>query len=65
MAADPALRPVIENVVSHPVVQHARKGKDALAPEDKSWLMDVLAGGEFSTPMVQSAHGDEDVEMGE
>ncbi|KIR42081.1 WEE protein kinase [Cryptococcus deuterogattii 99/473] len=65
MAADPALRPVIENVVNHPVVQRARKGKDALAPEEKSWLMDVLAGGEFSTAVVQSAHGDEDVEMGE
>lgn len=65
MSAEPALRPTIENVVSHPVVQRARKGKDALAPEETGWLMDVLAGGKFNVPVVQAAHGDEDVDMGE
>ncbi|ODN77503.1 hypothetical protein L202_04674 [Cryptococcus amylolentus CBS 6039] len=63
MSAQPELRPEITHIVSHPVVQRARKGKDALAPEDKNWLMEVLAGG-FSTPNVPAAAaGDEDVVM--
>ncbi|OCF44504.1 WEE protein kinase [Kwoniella heveanensis CBS 569] len=62
MAAEPDLRPTIQHIVSHPVVQRAKSGKAALAPEDKGWLVDVLAGGFM--PPTPGQQG-EDVEMGE
>ena len=45
MHPDPASRPRIEHVVGHPVVQRARGGKEALAPEEPRWLVNVLSGG--------------------
>ena len=45
MHPDPAERPVIQDISGHPVVQRARGGKDALAPEEPRWLIDVLSGG--------------------
>ncbi|WVO17133.1 hypothetical protein L204_104823 [Cryptococcus depauperatus] len=66
MSSDPALRPPIANIVSHPVVQRARNGKDALAPEEKNWLMNVLTGGVFDTAVPVSAPiVDEDAIMSE
>ncbi|WRT69982.1 uncharacterized protein IL334_006975 [Kwoniella shivajii] len=52
MSAEPNLRPTIEHVINHPIVQRAKNGttKAALAPEDKNWLVDVLAGGGFDLP---------------
>lgn len=44
MSADPACRPTVGHIVSHPIVQRARNGKDALAPEDPRWLVEVLTG---------------------
>ena len=49
MRADYHRRPPIEHVVNHPVVRRAANGKSALAPEDKGWLVEVLAGGFEST----------------
>jgi len=63
MHPHPDLRPRIQNISHHPVVQRARNGKDALAPEDPRWLVDVLSGGGgvgFGGRM-----GDGDVEMSE
>ncbi|WVF67343.1 hypothetical protein IAT40_002097 [Kwoniella sp. CBS 6097] len=62
MSAEPNARPTIQHLVKHPVVQRAKSGKAALAPEDKGWLVDVLAGGFMPPPMGQQG---EDVEMGE
>ncbi|KAK8853440.1 hypothetical protein IAR55_004146 [Kwoniella newhampshirensis] len=60
MAADPEARPTIGHIVRHPVVQRARSGREALAPEEKGWLVDVLAGG-----FLMGGAGGEDVEMSE
>ena len=59
MHSEPALRPTIEHIVTHPVVQRARNGKPALAPEDELWLVEVLAGGLAIAPRIN----DGDVEM--
>ncbi|WVR09648.1 hypothetical protein IAU60_006721 [Kwoniella sp. DSM 27419] len=64
MSADPASRPTIAHLVNHPVVQRAKSGKPALAPEDKEWLVDVLSGG-FLPPAPLQAGTAEDVEMSE
>ena len=45
MQADPGARPPAAQIVRHPIVQRARSGKDALAPEDPRWLVEVLSGG--------------------
>ncbi len=45
MHPDPNRRPLIQNISHHPVVQRARGGKEALAPEDPRWLVNVLSGG--------------------
>ncbi|KAK4684784.1 mitosis inhibitor protein kinase SWE1, partial [Tremellales sp. Uapishka_1] len=58
MNSNPAQRPTIQHLVTHPIVQRARTGKDALAPEDPRWLVEVLAGS-FSGEV------DVDVEMGD
>ena len=65
MSADPASRPTIQHVVSHPIVQRARNGKDALAPEDPRWLVEVLTGMGGSSGFARGgdAGGDGDVEM--
>ncbi|KAL7424508.1 mitosis inhibitor protein kinase swe1 [Cryptotrichosporon argae] len=60
MAADPERRPTITHIVEHPIVQRARAGKEALAPEDPRWLANVLAGTFASAP---AAATDSDVEM--
>ena len=63
MQSDPELRPTIDHVVQHPVVQRARNGGDALAPEDPRWLVDVLSGGGMGFGFGVNASGDGDVEM--
>lgn len=70
MAADPSCRPTIGQIVSHPIVQRARTGKEALAPEDPRWVIEVLSGtsGFLADPgaalgAVRAADGD--VEMAE
>lgn len=42
--AEPDSRPTIAHIASHPVVQRARAGGAALAPEDPRWLVELLAG---------------------
>ncbi|WWC91977.1 uncharacterized protein L201_006930 [Kwoniella dendrophila CBS 6074] len=61
MKSDPDQRPTIKNIIEHPVIKRAKlkSEKPALAPEDKNWLVDVLAGG-FVLPSPQSG---EDIEM--
>lgn len=50
MAMDPARRPTIEHIVAHPVIQRARAGCAALAPQPKGWLEEILAGASFEHP---------------
>jgi mitosis inhibitor protein kinase SWE1 len=45
MDMEPTHRPTIDQIVSHPVIQRARNGLAALAPQDKIWLAEILAGG--------------------
>ncbi|KAK6909155.1 hypothetical protein I203_103170 [Kwoniella mangroviensis CBS 8507] len=61
MNSEPECRPTIGHIVQHPVIVRAKSKseKPALAPEDKNWLVDVLAGG-FAIP---SSTISEDVEM--
>jgi mitosis inhibitor protein kinase SWE1 len=60
MRAEPSERPAMTDIVTHPIVDRARRlGKDALAPEDDFWLPRVLADASpsaISPPL-------EDVEM--
>lgn len=72
MAADPSCRPTIRQIVEHPIVQRARTGKEALAPEDPRWVIEVLSGtsGFVASPGAGAAVGmartaDGDVEMAE
>lgn len=70
MAAEPSCRPTIEQIVTHPIVQRARTGKEALAPEDPRWVIDVLSGSSGFLPSPGAAAGttravDGDVEMAE
>ena len=64
MAAEPSCRPGIRDIVGHPIVQRARTGKEALAPEDPMWLVDVLSGSMGFTQGGPGARA-EDVEMAE
>jgi len=64
MHPDPHRRPIIRNITGHPVVQRARGGKEALAPEDPRWLVDVLSGGGVGFGFG-SGRFDGDVEMNE
>lgn len=66
MRSEPSMRPAISHVVSHPVVQRARSGGTALAPEEPMWLVDVLSGSGFTatpTPSSMTVVGDGDIEM--
>jgi len=63
MAAEPSCRPEIKGIVGHPIVQRARTGKEALAPEDPRWLAEVLSGSMGFAGGARSADGD--VEMSE
>jgi len=63
MAAEPSCRPEIKSIVGHPIVQRARSGKEALAPEDPRWLAEILSGSMGFGANTRS--GDADVEMGE
>ncbi|ORX40486.1 kinase-like domain-containing protein [Kockovaella imperatae] len=66
MQAEPKARPLISQIVSHPIVQRARTGKDALAPEDPRWLVDILSGGSslgFAPRPMASTPIDGDVDM--
>jgi mitosis inhibitor protein kinase SWE1 len=68
MAADPERRPTIEHVNGHPVVMRARNGREALAPEQKGWVVEVLGGGFALAPTTATAGTGAiigDVEMGE
>lgn len=65
MASDPARRPTVQHIVDHPVVQRARTGREALAPEAREWVVQVLGGG-FNVPVPQTSlgvRGEGDVEM--
>ena len=60
MRADPLERPTLAALVTHPILERARRlGKDALAPEDDLWLPRVLAD---ATPAAAAA-SDMDVDM--
>ncbi|WWC72255.1 uncharacterized protein I206_106217 [Kwoniella pini CBS 10737] len=61
MKSIPEARPTVQQIIQHPVIKRAKmkSEKPALAPEDKNWLVDVLAGG-FAASSVQEG---EDVEM--
>ncbi|WVW86418.1 hypothetical protein I302_108464 [Kwoniella bestiolae CBS 10118] len=65
MNSEPESRPTIGHIVQHPVILRAKSKseKPALAPEDKNWLVDVLAGG-FGVPPI-GVGANEDVEMGD
>lgn len=69
MRSEYSYRPKIAHVVEHPVVQRARNGKEALAPEERGWLVEVLAGGSRFAPAPTTRHhgagSDVDVIMGE
>lgn len=70
MAADPNARPKIEHIARHPVVQRARNGREALAPEDARWVVELLTGSGFEFPPAPSGEvhagaGDGDVVMGD
>lgn len=45
MSADPMQRPTIDQLVQHPVMMRARSGREALAPEAKDWIIQILGGG--------------------
>ncbi|EIW72215.1 hypothetical protein TREMEDRAFT_66766 [Tremella mesenterica DSM 1558] len=60
MRSHPSLRPTSHHLVSHPVIQRARSGGTALAPEEPMWLVEVLTGSGFVAPPIR---GDGDVEM--
>jgi mitosis inhibitor protein kinase SWE1 len=64
MAAEPSCRPGIRDIVGHPIVQRARSGKEALAPEEPRWLVEVLSGSMGFT-QGQGGVRAEDVEMAE
>ena len=51
MASDPVNRPTAAHIVHHPVVVRSRTGREALAPETKSWIVNVLGGGFGSSAM--------------
>lgn len=60
MRANPLERPTMEDLVTHPILERARRlGKDALAPEDDLWLPRILAN---ATP-ANAVANDMDVEM--
>ena len=70
MRSDPSLRPTIQDICDHPIVVRASRGKEALAPEDPKFLIEVLTGGEggsvFSGFRVQNRsvqEGAGDIEM--
>lgn len=44
MRANPAERPAIEDIIQHPIVGRARKGKEALVPESEGFILEILAG---------------------
>ena len=50
MSSDPESRPTIEQMVQHPVIVRARGGREALAPEAKDWIVQILGGG-FMMPL--------------
>lgn len=52
MASDPSRRPTVEQMVAHPVIQRARNGSAALAPQERGWLAEILAGSSFD-PVTQ------------
>ena len=60
MRSDYVLRPPIEHLIDHPVVHRARNGRSALAPEDKSWCIDVLVGAGFAPAAGQTSAADRD-----
>lgn len=58
MAMDPTRRPTITDIVCHPVIQRARSGSPALAPQPKGWLEAILTGSSFDLrPPTQSSSG--------
>jgi hypothetical protein len=60
MRADPLERPTMADLITHPILERARRlGNDALAPEDDLWLPRVLADASPATAMAS----DMDVEM--
>lgn len=68
MQSDPALRPEMSSVISHPIVQRARRGKPALVPEDEDgrWLVGLLTGDEAPLAAANAVSGSEgqgDVDM--
>lgn len=63
MASDPTSRPTSKDVVNHPVIQRARTGGAALAPESKEWLGNVLGGFGYMPQNVVEGEGEGDVEM--
>lgn len=44
MNSNPTQRPTSLDIVGHPVIQRARTGGAALAPESREWLGNVLGG---------------------
>lgn len=64
MNMEPTYRPTVEQIVSHPVIQRARNGLAALAPQDKIWLAEILAGGSgFCAQVQQPARYSEDGDL--
>lgn len=54
MSSDPNQRPTIEQMVQHPVILRARSGREALAPESKDWMVQILGGGSMSPLQMQN-----------
>ena len=50
MSSDPLRRPTIDQMVQHPVIVRARSGREALAPEARDWIIQILGGG-FALPV--------------
>ena len=56
MSSDPASRPTIGQIVQHPVIVRARSGREALAPEAKDWIVQILGGGFTLPSQMQIEH---------